>query len=51
MSTDYRPLTTIAEADLFDGRLKEFGIHEHLNKNFLFTADGTRLLIDGRDHL
>ena len=29
MSTDFRPLTPIRMADLFDGRLEDVGVHEH----------------------
>jgi hypothetical protein len=32
MSTDYRPRKRITEADLFDGRLEKYGIHEHFAK-------------------
>ena len=48
MSTDYRPLTDIVAADVFDGRLEIFGIHEHLNEN---TTETRRVLTDGRNYL
>ena len=32
MSTDFRPLSPIRMADLFDGRFKDVGVHEHHSK-------------------
>ena len=31
MSTDFRPLTKIRACQLFDGRLEELGVYEHIN--------------------
>jgi hypothetical protein len=36
MSTDFRPLTPIRMADLFDGRLEDVGVHEHHSKEALW---------------
>ena len=44
MSTDYRPLKKIAACDLFDGRLEEFNVREHLRSD---TTEHYRLLTDG----
>jgi len=48
MSTDYRPLTPIRMANLFDGRLEKFGVHEHHSKEA--NAD-LKCLTDGRNFL
>jgi hypothetical protein len=48
MSTDFRPLTPIRMADLFDGRLKDVGVHEHHSKEAM--AD-EKCLTDGRNFL
>jgi hypothetical protein len=45
MSTNYRAVKTIRIADLFDGRMLEFGIDEH------FSSDGRRCLTDARNFL
>jgi len=48
MSTDYRILKTVLAADLFDGRLEEYGVREHRNEH---TNDRARMLTDGRNFL
>ncbi len=48
MSTDFRPLTPIHFAELFDGRLKDLGVHEHQNKDQPSIA---KCLTDGRNFL
>lgn len=48
MSTDFRALTPIPMGDLFDGRLKNVGVHEHLSQEV--TAK-RRCLTDGRNFL
>jgi hypothetical protein len=62
MSTRYRPLKKIAASQLFDGRLEEFGIREHVQpgettetitcltngRNYRWTI---RYLFDGRNYL
>ena len=46
MSTDFRPLTKIRACQLFDGRLEELGVYEHINPET--TTIKTRCLEDGR---
>jgi len=46
MSTDYRPLTPIRMADLFDGRLEKFGVHEHRSEE---ANASLKCLTDGRN--
>src|SRR5262245_3640210 len=46
MSTNYRPLEKIAACDLFDGRLEEFNIREHIKPDE--TTERERCLTDGR---
>jgi len=48
MSTDYITAERILFADLFDGRLKRFGVREHINE---LTSDTSRCLTDGRNYL
>jgi hypothetical protein len=48
MSTGYRPLKDVAARDLFDGRLVEFGVREHVLKH---KSDKERVLTDGRNYL
>jgi hypothetical protein len=48
MSTHYAALTPIHFADLFDGRLKEVGVHEQQNEN---QNSNKRCLTDGRNFL
>ena len=48
MSTDFRPLTPIRMADLFDGRLEDVGVHEHHSKE---ATSGNRCLTDGVNFL
>jgi len=48
MSTDFRPLTPIRMADLFDGRLKDIGVHEHHSKE---ATANQKCLTDGRNFL
>ena len=48
MSTDFLPLAPIRMADLFDGRLKDFGVHEHDSKNATVKQ---KCLTDGRNFL
>jgi hypothetical protein len=47
MSTNFAPLKKIVAADLFDGRLENFGIREHLTEN---TTKDWRILTDGTDN-
>jgi hypothetical protein len=49
MSTDYRLLKKVAACDLFDGRLEEFGVREHVTPEA--TTEKNRLLTDGRNYL
>jgi hypothetical protein len=49
MSTDYRLLKKVPACDLFDGRLEEFGIREHVKAEA--TTEKGRLLTDGRNYL
>ena len=66
MSTDYRPLTPIRITDLFDGRLEELGVREHIIPLgatmvlkgvrkpvpvFCTTAHDQRVLTDGQYHV
>jgi hypothetical protein len=48
MSTSYRPLKEISALDLFDGRLEDLGIREHIAEN---TTEGSRCLTDGRNYM
>ena len=48
MSTDYAALTPIHFADLFDGRLKEVGVHEQQNED---ETSNKRCLTDGKNFL
>ncbi len=48
MSTDSITAERILFADLFDGRLKRFGVREHINE---LTSDTSRCLTDGRNYL
>jgi len=47
MSTDYRLLRKVPACDLFDGRLEELGVREHVKPG----ATTERLLTDGRNYL
>jgi hypothetical protein len=49
MSTDYRLLKNIPACDLFDGRLEEFGVREHVKPEV--TTEKSRLLTDGRNYV
>ena len=48
MSTDYAPLKKISAFELFDGRLEECGVQEHINPD---TKERERCLTDGRNYL
>jgi hypothetical protein len=48
MSTDFRPLTPIPMADLFDGRLENAGVLEHQSKD---TTSHCKCLTDDRNFL
>jgi hypothetical protein len=48
MSTDYRLLRKVSACDMFDGRLEEFGVREHVNGE---TNEKFRMLTDGRNYL
>lgn len=48
MSTCYAPLMKITAGDLFDGRLEEFGVREHVTPE---TAGKSRSLTDGRNYV
>jgi hypothetical protein len=48
MSTYYSLIKKIPGDDVFDGRLEEFGIHEHIVSE---TTDTYRCLTDGRDYV
>src|SRR5262245_2563674 len=49
MSTYYRLPKKVPACDLFDGRLEEFGIREHVKPEA--TTETSRLLTDGRNYL
>ena len=49
MSTNYCLLRKVPACDLFDGRLEEFGVREHVNPET--TTETSRLLTDGRNYL
>jgi hypothetical protein len=49
MSTHYRLLRNIPACDIFDGRLEEFGVREHVAPEA--TTETSRLLTDGRNYL
>ena len=49
MSTDYRLLRKVPACDLFDGRLEEFGVREHVKPEA--TTEKSRLLTDGGNYL
>jgi hypothetical protein len=49
MSTDFRPLTSIRMAELFDGRLERVGVWEHHPKSEL--APNQKILTDGSNYL
>ena len=49
MSTDYRLLRKVPACDLFDGRLEEFGVREHVKPEA--KTEKSRLLTDGRNYL
>ena len=49
MSTDYRLLRQVPACDLFDGRLEEFGVREHVKPEA--TTEKSRLLTDGGNYL
>src|SRR6516164_5670997 len=49
MSTDFVSLKKIAARDLFDGRLEEFGVLEHVKPDE--TTETKRCLTDGRNYL
>ena len=49
MSTDYRPLRNIRACQLFDGRLEELDVYEHINPET--TTIKRRCLTDGRNYL
>jgi hypothetical protein len=49
MSIDFRLLKRVRAFDLFDGRLKEFDVREHVNPRE--TTKNRRCLTDGRNYL
>ncbi|MGB9271840.1 MAG: hypothetical protein WCB74_21865, partial [Pseudolabrys sp.] len=50
MSTDYRLIRiNVPACDLFDDRLEEFGVREHVMPEE--TTEKSRLLTDGRNYL
>src|SRR6516162_142624 len=49
MSTDYRLLRKVRSCDLFDGRLEEFGVGEHVKPDE--TTKKSRCLTDGRNYV
>ena len=49
MSTDYMPLKKVSARELFDGRLDEFGIREHVKPDG--TTEKRRCLTDGRNYM
>jgi hypothetical protein len=49
MSTDYHLLKKVPACDLFDGRLKEFNVREHVKPDE--TTETNRCLTDGRNYL
>jgi len=49
MSTDFVPLMEIAACDLFDNRLNDFGVREHIKPDV--TTKTARCLTDGRNYL
>jgi hypothetical protein len=49
MSTDYRLIAEVSACEVFDGRLEEFGVREHIMPDT--TTEGKRLLTDGRNYL
>ena len=49
MSTDYRTLKKVSAQELFDGRLDEYGVHEHLSPST--TIHGWRCLADGNNYM
>ena len=49
MSTDYHLLKKVPACDLFDGRLEEFGVREHVKPEA--TTEKSRLLTDGCNYL
>ena len=49
MSTEFRLLQTVRACDLFDGRLEEFGVREHVKPDQ--TTKKTRCLTDGCNYL
>ena len=49
MSTDYRLLKRVPACDLFDGRLEEFNVREHVKSDE--TTETKRCLTDGRNYL
>jgi hypothetical protein len=49
MSTHYTTLKKVRIADLFDGRLEEFGIREHVYPKQTIATD--KFLTDGRNCL
>jgi len=49
MSTVYRLLKKVPACDLFDGRLEDFGVREHVKPDA--TTEKSRLLTDGRNYL
>ena len=48
MSADFRPLTKILACQLFDGRLEEFDVYEHVKPDW--TTSDRRCLTDGRNN-
>jgi hypothetical protein len=53
MSTDYRPLSPIFASELFDGRLEQYGVREHvkpIDKHGHGTTEFTRMLTEGRSN-
>jgi hypothetical protein len=49
MSTDYSPLEQISFSDLFNGRLEDFAVREHLVPDK--TTEHCRCLTDGNNYM
>jgi hypothetical protein len=49
MSTEYILLRKVPACDMFDGRLEEFGVREHVKPGA--TTEKIRMLTDGRNYL
>jgi hypothetical protein len=49
VSTDHRTLKKVGAKELFDGRLEEYGVREHINSDT--TTNDRRCLTDGNNYL